>query len=128
MDNEDFQARIMVEMRMAGRYDQFVILVLKFGQLLGNAVGVMVVDERNGAYYRRIGARRSLGNQAIANQVAKSLGSVGIAEPGDEIIEALEKIRIESDSDSRKDAHARSCEENCLRWRTRSANMRFVAR
>ena len=54
MDNEDFQARVMVEMRMTGRDYQFVVRVLEFSQLLGNAVGMMVVDERDSAHYRRV--------------------------------------------------------------------------
>ena len=100
MNNEDFQAGIMVEMRMTGRNHQFVVCMLEFGQLLGNAVGVMVVDERDGTDYGRNGARCPLCDQAIANQVAESLGPVSIAQPGDEIVEAFEEIRIERYTDS----------------------------
>jgi hypothetical protein len=130
MNNEDFQAGIMVEMRMTGRNHQFVVCMLEFGQFLGNAVGVMVVDERDGADYRRIGACCPLCDQAIANQVPESLGPVGIAQPGDEIVEALEEIRIECYSDSAKDTHGHSCDENLLS-REKNENgtiSKFVAR
>ncbi len=86
--------------------------VLKFGQLLGNPVSVMVVDEGNAPDYRPIGVGRPLGDQAIADQIAEGLGSVGIAKPRDEMVEALEKVRIESNSDSAKDSHRHSLEEN----------------
>jgi hypothetical protein len=114
MNNEDLKAGIMVEMRMTGGDHEVVICVLKFGQLFCNAVGVMVVDERDGTDYCLIGACRPLGNQAITDQITESLGPVAIAQPGNEIVEAFEEIRIERYSDSAKDAHGHSCEENLL--------------
>ena len=100
MDNENFQARVVVEMRMTGGYNQFVVRMLQFSQPLGNTMGVMVVDQRDGSNNRGIGACRSLRDQAIANQVAEGFGPVGIAQPGDEIVEAFEEIRIERYADS----------------------------
>lgn len=112
MDDEDLQAGIMIEVRMAGRDHQFVVCVLKCGQLLANAVGVMVVDERDGANYRRIGIRRPFGDEPIADEIAEGLRAVRITESGDEIIEAIEEIRIERNADSAENAHGHSLEEN----------------
>jgi hypothetical protein len=71
-------------------------------------MGMMVVNESDRTDYRGIGTRRTLGDQAIANQIAKRFGSVGIAQPRDGIIKAFEEVRIECNSDSGKDAHDHS--------------------
>lgn len=103
--DEDFKARIMIEVRMTGRDHKFVIGMLKFGQLLGNAVAVMIIDERDGADYCGIGTRRALCDQAIADQIAKGLGPIGIAEPGDEIVETFEKVGVQCYTDPTEDTH-----------------------
>ena len=54
VNDEDFQAGVMVEVRMTGRDYKIVIGVLQFGQLFGDAVGMMVVDERDGADHGHI--------------------------------------------------------------------------
>ena len=73
MDDEDLETRIVVEMGMTGRDHQFVMSVLNLGQLLSDAVSMVVVDEGDGADYGCIGACRLLGYQAIPNQIAKRL-------------------------------------------------------
>jgi hypothetical protein len=100
MNNEDFKAGIMVEMRMTGRDHQFVTCMLEFRQFLGNAVRVMVIDERDCTNHRRVGACRPLCDQAIANQVPKGLGTIRVAQSGDEIVEPLKEIRVKRNSDS----------------------------
>jgi hypothetical protein len=82
--------------------------MLQFGQLLSNAVSVMVVDEGDSADYDRTRAGRPLGHQAIPNQITKCFRPVGVAQPGDEIVEALEKIRIERNPNSAKNTHGHS--------------------
>ncbi|MGA9463627.1 MAG: hypothetical protein WBV28_12620 [Terracidiphilus sp.] len=118
VDDEDFQARIMVKMSMTGRDHQVVVCVLQFGQFLGYAVGMMIVNQRDRAYHDRISNCRSFGNQAIANQIAKGLGSVRIAKPGDEMVEAFEEIRINRNSDSAEDAHDYSLKKQPLHGKT----------
>ncbi len=108
--NEDFQAGIMVQMRVTGRHHQVVMCVLQFGQLFRYAVGVMIEYQRDCANDSRSRVCRLLGNQAIANQIAEGLGTVRIAEPADEIIEAFEKVGIEGNTDSAEDAHGHSRE------------------
>jgi hypothetical protein len=72
---------------------------------------MMIVYERNGANHCRTGTGRPLCNQAISDQITEGLGPVGVAQPRNEIIESFEKIRIERDSDSAKDAHYSSFKE-----------------
>lgn len=127
MDNEDFQAGIVIEMCVTGRNDQFVMGVLKFGELLGNSVSVVVIDERDGADHRRTRTCRLLGNQPIANQIAEGLGPIRIPEAGDEMVEALEEVRIECHSDSAENAHVHSSEESSIsQLKKRSTNIEFV--
>src|SRR5262249_37226537 len=64
--------------------------------------------------YGSDGTRRPLRDEAIANEISKGFGPVGISKPGYEIIEALEEIGIECDTDSAEDAHGHSFEENRL--------------
>jgi hypothetical protein len=54
VDNEDFETRIMVKMRMTGRDHQLVVGVLEFGELLSDAMGMMVINEGDGAHYGRL--------------------------------------------------------------------------
>src|SRR5579863_3713432 len=114
MDDQDFQARVMVEVCVAGRDDKFVVRVLDFSQLLGNAVGMMVVDEGDRTHDRRVWTCCAFCNQPIADQITESLRPVSVAQSGNEIVKAFEKIRIECNSDSAKDAHGHSWEGNCL--------------
>lgn len=108
MDNENLQTRVMVQMCMTGRDHQFVIGMLKFRQLLCHAVGVMVINQGDSAHDRSVRSSCSLRHKAIANQVAKGLGPVGVAQPRNEIIEALKEIGIERNSDSTENTHCRS--------------------
>jgi hypothetical protein len=110
--NDDFKARIVIEMCVTGRDHQFVMGMLQFRQLLCDAASMMIVDKGHGADYRRIGAGRPLGHEAIADQVTKGFGSVCVSKPGDEIVEALEEIGIECNTNSTKDTHDHSSAEN----------------
>ena len=49
VNDQHFKAGIEIEMRMARGDDEVVVLVLRFGQLLGDSEGVMVVNESDGA-------------------------------------------------------------------------------
>lgn len=104
VDYQDFQAPVIVEMRMTRRNHQLVVGVLNVCQLLRYPVGVMVVDERNRAHNRCIRTRCSLRYKAIADQIAEGFRSVGIAQPRDEVIKTFEEIRIECNPSSGKDA------------------------
>jgi hypothetical protein len=111
--DEDFETRIVVEMCMICRDHKFMIGMLKFRQPLCDTMSMMIVDEGDSADDSGIGTRCSLRDQAIADQIAESLGSVRIAEPSDEIIKAFEQIRIQRNADSAKNTHGHSLEEDC---------------
>ena len=66
VDDQDFKAGVVIEMRVARRDNQVVVLVLRFGELLGDAGGVMVVDERDGADDGRAGRGSLLADEAVA--------------------------------------------------------------
>jgi hypothetical protein len=104
----------MIEMSMAGRDYQVMAGVLDFGQLFRDTVGVVVVDQGDGADNDRIRCSGSLDHQSIADEVAKCFGSVGIATTGNRAIEPLEKIGIEGYTDSAEFAHGCSCDSDSL--------------
>ena len=108
VDDKDLKARIMVQVCMTGRDHKRMVGMLQFGQLLSNAVSMMVVDEGDSAYYGRARAGRPLGHQAIPNQITECFRPVGITQPGDEIVEALEEIRIECNPNSAENTHGHS--------------------
>ena len=105
--DEHLETRIVVEMRVAGRDHQLVMGMLDLRQLLCDSVSVMVVDKGDSTDYRGFGARGPLRDEAIANQVAKGFGPIGVSKPGDEIIEAIEEIGIERNPDSTENSHGR---------------------
>jgi pimeloyl-ACP methyl ester carboxylesterase len=108
VDHQNFQAQVMVKMRMTGRDHKIVIRVLNFGQLLRHPASMMVVNQRDRANNRRIRFRCPLGNKTIANQIAEGLGTIAISQPRNEIIKALQEIRIERDSDPAQHSHSHS--------------------
>lgn len=105
VDDEDFEAGVVVEVSVAGGDDQGVVGVLEFGQLLRDAVGVMVVDEGDGADDGGVLAGGLFGDKAITNEIAEGLGAIGVAEGGDEGVKADEEIGIECNADAAEDAH-----------------------
>ena len=82
-----------------------ILSVLQIGQFVCDAMRVVVIDEGHGADYRGIGQGCFLGNQFVANQIANGLGAIGIALAADVVIEALEKVGIERDTNSAENSH-----------------------
>jgi hypothetical protein len=113
--DEDFEAGVVVEVGVACGDDELVAGVLQLGEFFADSPGVVVVDNGDGAHHGGCVVGGPLGYQAVSDEIAEGLGSVGIAQPRDEIIEAFEEVRIECNSDSAKDAHGHSLEENYLR-------------
>ena len=100
VDDQHFKAGVVIEMRMRGRNHQAVVLVLRFSELLGDAVGGVVVDERDGADDDRVGGGGLLADQPVADQVAKGFGTVRVSALLNGAIETFEEIGIESNADS----------------------------
>jgi len=72
-----------------------VVGVLQLCEFVADSPGVVVVDKGDGAHHGGGVVGGPLGYQAVSDEIAEGLGSVGIAEPRDQIIEAFEEIRIE---------------------------------
>jgi hypothetical protein len=85
-----------------------MVRVLNFSELFADAARVVIVDKGDRAYDDRVWSSSLLGYQPVADQVAKSLGSVGIAPLADGAVKALEKVGIERNADSTQDTHKRS--------------------
>ena len=79
VDDEHFKAGIEVEVGVARGDNQVMVLVLRFSELLGDAVGGMVVDKRDGADDGGVGCGGLLADQAVADQIAKGFGTVRVA-------------------------------------------------
>ena len=50
MHNQHLQAGVVIQMRVAGGDNQFVMLMLQLGQLLAHAVRIVVIDQGDGAH------------------------------------------------------------------------------
>ena len=109
MDDEDLETGIVIEVGVTGGDDQVVVLVLEAGELVGDAVGAVVVDEGDGADDGGVGGGGTLGDEAVANEVAEGLRAVGVAAAGDGAVELLEEGGIECDADAAELTH-----EACL--------------
>ena len=99
MYDQHLEAGVVVQVRVASRDHQFVVLVLRLGQFFRNAAGVVVVDEGYRAHHGRLRGGGLLGYQPVANQIAKGFRPVGVAAPSEGAVKPLEKIRIERDAD-----------------------------
>jgi hypothetical protein len=102
----------VVQVGVTGGDDQIVMLVLKLGELFAYAVRMVVIDQGDGSHDNGVRSGGSLADQAVANQIAKSLGAVGISAPAHPLIELLEKIGIQRNADSAENAHTHSCDNS----------------
>ena len=50
MDDQHFEARVVIQMGVAGGDDEFVAGMLDFGEFFRDAVGVMIVDQGDRAH------------------------------------------------------------------------------
>jgi len=100
VDDQHFKAGVLVEMRMSGGDHQVMVLVLRLRELLCDAMGVMVVDEGDGADHGCVGRGGPLAHQPVADQVPECFRSVRVAALLYGAVEPLEEIGIEGNADS----------------------------
>ncbi len=105
MHDQDLQARVVIEMRVACRDDKFVMCVLQLGQLFRYAECVMVINQSDGSRRDRVGLGGLLGDKPFADEISKGLGAIGVAAFGERPVKSLQKIRIERDADSAQNTH-----------------------
>ena len=91
MHDEHFKAGVVVEMGVTGGDHQFMVSVLQVSQLVGDAVRVVVIDQGDGSYHRDIRLGDLFDDQFFANEIAKGLGTIGIALAADETIESFQE-------------------------------------
>jgi hypothetical protein len=84
------KARIVIEMGMERRNDNFVMFMLKVGEFFREKASVMVIDQRHGSHNRsRWGYDRSP-HKPVPYQVAESLGPIVVAFFSDEFVKPIE--------------------------------------
>ncbi len=105
MHDQNFQAGVMVQMGVAGRNNQLMMVVLQLSQLLSNAMCVVIIDQRHGTDNNGVRRRGAFTNQAITNEIAKCFRSTGIPASSHPLVELLEKTGIKCNADSAENAH-----------------------
>ena len=105
VNDKDFEARFVIEVGVACGDNEVMVGVLESGQFIRDAMRMVVVDQSDGTHHDGLRACGSLGNEAIADQIAEGFGTVGISQTRDEMIESLKQIRIEGNSDSTENTH-----------------------
>jgi hypothetical protein len=83
------QTVFMIEVRMQGRNDDCVTLVLEIGKLLRQQPGVMIVNESDGANDKRVAGHNDRAYEPVTNQIAKRLGPIVVPLVRDERIEPV---------------------------------------
>ena len=91
-----------VHVHVQRRHDGLVVLVLDVRELLGEAGGIVIVDERHDRDLLGTGAPvlPFALHEGVPDQIANGLQSIGVAPLGDEPVELLEQVLLQGDSDS----------------------------
>ena len=81
------------------------MIMLHGGEPVRKHAHMMIVDQRQCAHHHAIRFLGGLFNQRFANEVAKSLGPVGIAALLNMFVESCEKVGIDGYADAAEVAH-----------------------
>ena len=98
LHHDDFQTHIVIEMRMHGRDNEFVILMLQCGQLVSQQAEVMVVNQGYGSHHEAVARFQRGLIQTIANKIAESFGAVIVTFVAEEVVKPFQEIRVKRDS------------------------------
>lgn len=106
-EHDHFHAIVVADVNVQHGNDQFVVVVLQRGHLMGEVGCVVVVDECQaaedfGGLLRRFDPRP---HERVADQVAQSLGARRVALRRDEAVEAFQQLALNADAESQKVAH-----------------------
>ncbi len=85
-----FKARIMIQMGMERRDDDFVMFMLKVSQFFREKTSVMVIDQRHGSHDWSLRRDDRRPHKTVPNQVPERFRSVVVAFFSDELIKAIE--------------------------------------
>ena len=86
----NFKARIVIQMGMQRRDDNFVMFMLQVGQFFGEKPRVMVIDQSHGCHDRSRRGPDCSPHKPVPDEVAEGLGSVVVAFFRDEFVKAIE--------------------------------------
>lgn len=90
---------------MQRRDNDVMVIVLQGSQPIGQEASVVVIDERNRAYDKRIGSDDGGPHQSVTDQVAEGFRTILIALVLRELVEAGKKFRINRYTDPAKITH-----------------------
>jgi hypothetical protein len=79
--------------------DQAVKTVLEIGELFGQRVDMMVIDERDRADRLLVGVPL-LVDEIVPDEVAQRLGAVRVLLPRDQLVEVVEEMVVERDAEA----------------------------
>ncbi len=99
------QAHVVVEMGMHGRDNDFVILMLQLHEFVREKPGMMIVNKSYGADHEGLRRLQTGSVQAVANEVAESLGAIAVTLGNDVAVKPFQQIRIEGNADPAKQTH-----------------------
>ena len=97
-----------VEVDVQRRDDLLVVRVLVLGELVGEVVRVVVVDERDGADGLGVAGLPLVLDERAADEVAQRLGAVDVGLLGDELVEAVEQALVDRDAEADEVGHGAS--------------------
>ena len=99
LDDQDLEAMVMVEMDMHAGKNLPLVVMLDVSQLAGQISHMMIIDKGNGpdGFFVLI---PFLPDQAVPNQVAKRLRSIGIVTPPDVAVEFVEQPLVKRHTES----------------------------
>jgi len=117
LDNDDFQAIIVIQMNMQGGENLLVMIVLQVRQFLIQHPDMMIVNHGDRTHYLAIRRFPRFLDQFITDHVAKGFGAIGITSGGNQFIELGEEVGIDCDADAAEFTH--SGDYNCARKNAR---------
>ena len=85
-----FEARIVIQVSVQGGDNDFVMLMLKIGELLWEKASMMVINQGYGSYNRGLRCYNRGADESIPDQVPERLGPVVIPFFGNEPVKAIE--------------------------------------
>src|ERR1700693_4943822 len=97
---DDLEAAFVIHVGMQRGDDHVMMLMLEVREFFGQETSVMVVDESDGAHHKCVGSHHSRSDQAVANEVAESFGTVLITFLCNEVVEAAKQFSIDGYTDT----------------------------
>ena len=105
-NDQNFEAMVVIEMNVQRGKNDVMKIVLNVGELFVQISHVVVIDQRNRANHAAVGGFPHFFHELVADQIAKGLRPVGIAALSDQMIELIQEVGIDGNSNPAEAAHA----------------------